>query len=191
MANLAPMRNAMTAEEFIATNQSRFGSAWRYELIDGAIVGHAAPTPAHAAILTNLGAILKQKLKGNAGGCRAETGSAATPEREQRNTARIPDALVRCGKLPRVTFEIVSPSELRDIRERDKKRQDVKDVEGVTEIVEVYQHTMAAHVHRRSSNGTWSFSSVSGPDDNIELESLGISIPLGELYDGITADDEE
>jgi hypothetical protein len=33
------------AEEFLRTDQREFGDAWRYELVDGRIVGHAAPTP--------------------------------------------------------------------------------------------------------------------------------------------------
>jgi hypothetical protein len=38
--------NGWTAEEFLRTDQSVFGDAWRYELIDGEVVAHAAPRPA-------------------------------------------------------------------------------------------------------------------------------------------------
>lgn len=41
-----------TAEAFLIAEQESFGPAWRYELVDGRIVGHAAPTPAHGAILS-------------------------------------------------------------------------------------------------------------------------------------------
>ena len=43
-----------TAERFLTTDQHEFGDAWRYELIDGRIVAHAAPSPEHGAILAGL-----------------------------------------------------------------------------------------------------------------------------------------
>lgn len=192
MTHIARVMTTMTADEFIGTDQSVFGDAWRYELVDGVIEGHAAPTPNHGVILANLVTALKIRLGGHAEGCRAETGSAAAPARQQKNTARIPDALVRCKNLPRVTFEIVSPSELQKIKERDKKREDVKEVEGVVQIIEIYQHTMAAHIHSKTEAGAWSLVPISGEEAMLEIASIGIAIPLIEIYENaIPADDEE
>jgi Uma2 family endonuclease len=101
----------LTADEFLETDQREFGDAWRYELVDGRIVAHAAPRPDHGAILSLLNAALVSRLRGRRDGCRAESGSGAVPKRQQRNTARIPDAMIRCGEHPRVVFEVVSPSE--------------------------------------------------------------------------------
>jgi Uma2 family endonuclease len=192
MAHIARVTTTMTADEFIVTDQSVFGDDWRYELIDGAIEGNAAPTPTHGVILANLVTALKTRLRAHGERCHAETGSAAAPAREQRNTARIPDALVRCQGLPRVTFEIVSPSELQKIRDRDKKREDVKEVEGVVQIVEVYQHTMAAHIHSKTDTGVWGLVPISGKEAILEIESIGISVPLIEIYENaMPADDGE
>ena len=55
------------------------------------------------------------------------------------------DATIRCGKLPRVLFEVISPSELQHKRQWDRKRSDLQAVEGVQEIVEIYQDEMLAH----------------------------------------------
>ena len=55
---------AWTAEEFLATDQHEFGPAWRYELVSGLIVAHAAPTPDHGAIAANLAGILRNGLRG-------------------------------------------------------------------------------------------------------------------------------
>ncbi len=95
--------------------------------------------------------------------------NAATPDREQRNTARVPDALVRYKGLLRVMFEVASPSELQRLKERDGKRQDVKEVESVAEIVEIYQHAMAVHVHSRIAGDLWSFSSINGADKSLAV----------------------
>jgi Uma2 family endonuclease len=127
-----------TAEEFLATDQHELGDAWRYELVDGVVVAHAAPSPDHGAILSGLTTALGRRLESRSDGCRPETGSGAAPKTQQRATARIPDAMIRCGETPRVVFDVVSPSELRAWRARDRMRQHLQDLEGIQEIVEIY-----------------------------------------------------
>ncbi len=178
-----------TADEFLATDQREFGDAWRYELVDGRIIAHAAPAPEHGAIISGLIVALGNRLRGNREGCRPETGSGAAPKTRQRSTARIPDATIRCGELPRVVFEVISPSELRAWRARDRKRSDLQDVEGVADIVEIYQDEMAAHIYRREADGTWSFSAVGGPDAVLELRSVALTVPLAEVYEFATMSD--
>jgi Uma2 family endonuclease len=190
MTHLVRIPTTMTADEFVETDQCVFGDAWRYELVDGVIVAHAAASDRHAVILANVVFEVKGRLKDHGEGCYVETGSAVIPRRKTRNTARVPDALVRCKGFPRVTFEIVSPSELRHVRDRDKRREDVKQVEGVAQIIEIYQHTMAAHVHIRMEAGGWDFIPVSGSDASLDLPSLGISIPLIALYENAMPADE-
>jgi Uma2 family endonuclease len=174
---------SLTAEAFLATDQSQFGSAWRYELVDGRIVGHAAPAPAHGAILAGLTGALTARLRGSPDGCRPEVGSGAAPRQQQLATARIPDATIRCGDLPRVVFEVLSPSELRAWRARDRKRYDLQEVEGVMEIVEIYQDEPAIHIYRREVEGTWSFDAVGGLGTELSLRSVALSIPLAEIYE--------
>jgi hypothetical protein len=41
-------------DEFLKADQNEFGSAWRYELVDGHIIAHAAPSPDHGAIISSL-----------------------------------------------------------------------------------------------------------------------------------------
>lgn len=178
-----------TADEFLKTDQSEFGDAWRYELVDGEIVAHAAPTPDHAAIVAGLGAALSTRLRGNKESCRPEVGSGAAPRQQQRPTARIPDAMVRCGDLPRVVFDVVSPSELRGWRARNQRRRHLQDVEGVAEIVEIYQDEAAIHIYRRGEAGHWSFDAVDGLEASLNLHSIGLDIPLSEIYEFVTVSD--
>ena len=128
----------LDADAFLRTDQSEFGNAWRYKLVRGRIVAHAAPNPDHGAILSNLAGEIRDRLRGHLE-CRSEVGSGAAPMYEQRDTARIPDATIRCGKLPRVLFEVISPSELQHKREWDQKRADLQAVEGVQEIIEIFR----------------------------------------------------
>ena len=178
----------LDADAFLRTDQSEFGTAWRYELVRGTIVAHAAPSPEHGVILGNLAGELHNRLRGHPE-CRSEVGSGAAPQYEQRDTARIPDAMIRCGKLPRVVFEVVSPSELRHKRQRDQKRADLQAVEGVHEIVEIYQDEMLAHAYRRRDAG-WVFESIAGPEAEVTLPSVGITVPLAALYERVVPEGE-
>ena len=153
-----------TAERFLITDQHEFGDAWRYELVDGRIVAHAAPSPEHGAILAGLTGALVNRLRGNPDGCRPESGSGAVPRSAQRATARISDVLSALA-VSRVMFEVISPSELRNWSERDAKRGDLQAVEGAEEIVELYQSERACHVYRLvGQTGSWSFEAQGGPE---------------------------
>jgi Uma2 family endonuclease len=172
-----------TAKRFLETDQHEFGNAWRYELVGGRIVAHAAPSPEHGAILAGLTGALTSRLRGNPDGCRPESGSGAVPKSAQRPTARIPDAMIRCGEHPRVLFEVISPSELRNWTERDARRRDLQSVEGAQEIVELYQSERACHLYRRLPDDTWSFDALGGADALLQLSSVSLAIPLSEIYE--------
>jgi Uma2 family endonuclease len=177
----------LDADEFLRTDQLAFGTAWRYELVRGTIVAHAAPSPEHAVILSNLVYELHSRLRGHPE-CRSEVGSGAAPKYEQRDTARIPDATIRCGKHPRVLFEVISPSELQHKRQWDQKRSDLQAVEGVQEIVEIFQDEMLAHAYRRQGT-SWTFESIAGPDATMTLPSVGLTVPLAALYDRVLSEE--
>ena len=178
----------LDADAFLRTDQSEFGNAWRYELVRGAIVAHAAPAPEHGVILSNLSYELNGRLRSHPE-CRSEVGSGAVPQYEQRDTARIPDAMIRCGKHPRVLLEVVSPSELQHKRQRDQRRADLQAIEGVQEIVEIYQDEMLAHAYRRQDAG-WVFESIAGAEAQVALPSVGITVPLAALYERVLPEGE-
>ena len=170
----------LDADTFLRTDQSDFGRAWRYELVRGRIVAHAGPSPDHGIILANLARELGNRLKDHRE-CWPEVGSGAVPRYEQRDTARIPDAMIRCGKHPRVMIDVVSPSELHHKRDRDLRRSDLQAVEGVQEIIEIYQDEMLAHAYRRQEAG-WVFQSITVAEAEIALPSVGIGVKLAPLY---------
>jgi len=190
MASAELKQRVWTAEEFLATDQHEFGDAWRYDLVDGAIVAHAAPSPNHGAILSGLSTAVGNRLRSRADGCRPESGSGAVPRQSQRNTARIPDAMIRCGENPRVVFEVVSPSEVRHWRTRDRRRLDLQAVAGVREIVEICQDEYAVHAYRLAADGSWDFEAIGERDAILRLPSVGIEIPLAEICEFATPGQE-
>jgi len=178
----------LDADAFLRTDQSEFGTAWRYELVRGAIVAHAAPSPEYGVILGNLAAALHGSLRDHRD-CRSEVGSGVAPKYEQRDTARIPDAMIRCGGLPRVLFDVISPSELRHKRQWDQRRSDLQAVDGVAEIIEIFQDERLAHAYRREGAG-WTFESIAEPDAVVALRSVGIKVPLAALYERVPIEEE-
>ena len=181
MGSSALMERVWTADEFLATDQALFGDAWRYELVEGVIVAYAALAADHGAILQGLSTAIGLRMKGRKD-CRPEIGSGAAPRNQQRATARIPDSMIRCGEYPRATFDVVSPSELRAWRARDRRRQHLQDIEGVREVVEIYQGEPAIHLYRRVAEGDWRFVPISGLGATLTLESVGLEVPLAEIY---------
>ena len=173
---------ARPAGEFLAVDQWAVGDARRYEPVDGRIIARAAPAPAHGAIVAGLVAALGVRLGGRAQRCWPEVGSGAAPVSLQQHTARFPDAVVRCGGSPRVVFVVVSASEVRAWRGHDRMRADLQSAEGVSEIVEISQDEVAAHVYRKAVDGSWSFEAIGGPDAVLRLPSVGIELPFAEVY---------
>jgi hypothetical protein len=55
----------------------------------------------------------------------------------------------------------------------------------VREIVEIYQFDAAVHVFRRAGNGSWLFEAVGGLGAVLRLKSVGIEVPLTEIYAGL------
>lgn len=88
--------------------------------------------------------------------------------------------MIRCGKHPRVLFEVISPSELRHKRQWDQKRSDLQAIEGVQEIVDIFQDEMLVHVYRRQASG-WTFESIAWPEAEVALSSVGITLSLAAL----------
>jgi Uma2 family endonuclease len=173
----------LDADAFLRTDQAEFGTAWRYELVRGKIVAYAAPSPEHGVILGNLAGEIGNRLCDHPD-CRLEIGSGAAAQYEQRDTARIPEATIRCGKLPRVLFEVIPPSELSHERQWDQKRADLPAVGGVEDIIELFRDEMLARAYRRHDAG-WFFESISGDDAQIALPSVGITLTVAALYERV------
>jgi hypothetical protein len=55
----------------------------------------------------------------------------------------------------------------------------------VQEIVEIYQDEMLAHAYRWQDAG-WVFESIAGPEAEVMLPSVGITVPLAALYERVS-----
>jgi Uma2 family endonuclease len=172
----------ITADEFMRTDPSAFGDAWRYELVGGRPVAMAPPTPQHGRILGNIVRAVQAALDARGVPCSVDPGVGVRPANAPGTKVRIPDASVWCGEqrdTPVVLFEVMSPANTG--AEYEARRADLKAVEGVREIVEVHQDGFAAHLLRRHEAG-WLSVEIIGEDGVLALESVGVAVPLAQLY---------
>lgn len=103
-----------------------------------------------------------------------------------------PDLTIACDKpqfvdnvfdtllTPKVLFEIFSDSTER--YDRITKSNHYREVESLQEYVLVSQKEPRIEVYQRLTDGDWSHREILGLTESLTLDSLGISIPLSEIY---------
>lgn len=157
----------------------------RFELVAGRLVLMAGGSTPHNDLQMNLHAALVSRLRGKP--CRANGSDLAI--RIDARTDQFPDASVTCG--PRgpnftddavVVLEILSPST--EAQDRGAKRRDYQRLPGLRHYVLLAQDGVRAEMLSRTPEG-WLLTEVEGPDAELRLEAIGISLPLAELYQDV------
>jgi Uma2 family endonuclease len=184
-------RQPMTLDEFLAWENRQ---EMRYEFDGFGPVAMAGGTAAHDRIALNIAAALVTRLRGQP---REPHGSNLKVE--VMGHIRYPDAFVTCKPVapaatvaqePVVIFEVVSKGSWR--RDRVEKNREYRATASVTHYVMIEQTSLAATVLERRGDA-W-VDTLIGEGDPISLPSVGIEIPLAELYEGVVfaaADDDE
>jgi Uma2 family endonuclease len=108
-----------------------------------------------------------------------------------------PDLMVVCGSLeysspdrrttitnPRVVIEVTSPSSEAD--DRGEKFSDYRRLDSVEDYVLVSQDRMQLETFYRQPDGLWVIGpTVTQPAQSAKFRSLGIEIPLADIYSGV------
>jgi Uma2 family endonuclease len=182
MSNAAIRR--MTVPEFLEWDS---GDDRTYELRDGVVVAMAPSSRAHNIIVGELGFHLRRALEGRKG-CTVEP-QAGIRSRSRPNSFYVCDLAVTCtpplgGEKelaePTLVVEVFSPST--DRTDRHVKLPDYRLIPSVQEILLFQQDFIHCEVHRRLDQSRWLTDLVQGPEQKLRIESIGIEIPLGELY---------
>jgi len=176
----------MTVEEFYAFTDTRPDEE-KWELIDGEPVLNASPSRLHQRIVKNLGFLLTtlerrpgtpwEMLPGF--GVRVSETSRPEPDILIIPTAgNSTDLLERDRSDVIAAFEVLSPSTAnRDLR---WKRSAYTGLPTLTDYVVIAQDAVEVVVFARDVGfAERRFSSIGG---SIELRSLGLSLPLSEIY---------
>jgi len=122
------------------------------------------------------------------------------PTRTGRNNGRYPDVTIDCGPFrgeahtaskPTVMFEILSETTQRE--DRTRKLADYNATPSITHYVLVEQDQPLVYVYGRAPHGEFSVipREIEGLDAVIDLPSIGISITMAEVYEGIIFEADE
>ena len=188
MSLTAPVR--MTAEEFFAWQDRQ---AERYELVAGVPTKMMGGVKAgHDRVVVNTIVALAGTLRN--GPCRPFTGEFAV--RTKMDQVRRPDVGVDYGTTgnsdleasdPRVVVEVLSPATRRT--DQFTKLREYQSVDTVTDILLIEPDFVGLQHWQRDRSGTWALDAVDDVDAVIELVSIGASVALRDLYDGVIPSD--
>ena len=181
-----PAARRMTLEEFLAWDD---GTDTLYELDEGFPVAMAPPAEAHRILAVRLASRIDAALTDRRP-CNAQIDAGVTrPDRA--DSYYIADIAVTCQaneprqqaiREPILLVEILSPGTER--HNRRTKLVIYRQIARVQEILLIDSETYYAELHRRQ-NAHWITELLRGRDASIALNSVGLGIPLSELYEGI------
>jgi len=106
-----------------------------------------------------------------------------------------PDVTVVCGEPrladqhrdtllnPTVLIEVLSDTTER--YDRGRKAEHYRRLESLREYLLVAQHEPRVEHYRRAGEREWMLSEAIGPEEAVELASVGCTLALSEVYDGV------
>ena len=165
---------------------------YRSAYFQGEIFAMAGGSPRHSLIQTNLTAELRQALKGSH--CTAYNSDLRILV-NPTGLYTYPDASIVCGPLeladgqkdvvlnPTVLFEVLSDST--EAYDRGQKFGHYRQIESLREYVLVSQSEVLVERFQRNPDNTWTLKESRGIDAQLSLNSVGISIPVMEIYDKV------
>ncbi|MCY3916565.1 MAG: Uma2 family endonuclease [Chloroflexi bacterium] len=173
----------LTVEQYLALEAE---SEIKHEYIDGEIFPMPGGTLNHDTVIMNLTGALFPQLIGS--DCRLHTSHMRVGVSPTRYV--YPDLTAVCGEAetdhgtttllnPVVVVEVTSPSSIE--RDRVRKVELYGDIPSVQGYLILDQERVFAQWHTRSESG-WQFRQFSDLADEIELEPLGCTLRLADVY---------
>jgi Uma2 family endonuclease len=177
----------LSVEEFLDScpNDQR-----HYQLIDGVIVAMAPPAIPHQIIAGNLTGEIYSAVRANRPHCTVRSQAGIAPQGLAGRNHFETDITVTCEPAgyrgiaaePVLIVEIQSPSTERD--DHFVKLPHYQSLPSLQEILYVESQLVAATVYRRAGN-VWETIVPDGGDALLQLETIGLDLPLSSLYRGV------
>jgi len=184
MSSLMPLVH-LSIEDYLEGEKA---SPVRHEYIAGQVYAMAGASRAHNTISLNLASRLRSHVRG--GPCRVYMADVKV-RIETTDLFYYPDVVVRCDSgdnqdffltRPCLIVEVTSPST--EAIDRREKLLAYQKLDSLREYVLIAQDEVKAHVYRRDDQGKWWVQTLTETDE-LQMESVGLSIPLLELYEDI------
>src|SRR5438309_2667603 len=157
----------------------------RHEFIDGQIYAMAGASDRHNRVSINM----TNRLDDHLGDGPCEVFMADMKVWVSETVFYYPDVVVACDgpgadayyrKQPRLIIEVSSPSTERI--DRSEKLLAYKRVKSLKEYVIVSQDRVHVEVFRRRRGERWSWQVLTELDDELRLESVGLTVTVGQVY---------
>ncbi len=184
-SNAAMQPPFMTVDEYMQFEEQ---SPLRYEYVNGAIYAMNGVSVAHARISRELAIAVGGHLRG--GPCEVfSTDLKLLIRSDTDEIIYYPDMMVACQRQewgpnyvrnPKLVAEILSPSTQHI--DRREKAMTYRRIASLEEYVVLAQDEHKVIVHRRGEN--WRPQSYSGPEATVNFRSIGLSVPLAQIYEG-------
>jgi len=172
----------LSVEEYLEAERD---SPVRHEYIDGQIYAMAGASDRHNHIAGNLYNRLDDHL--GDGACEAFISDMKVSVSDA--LFYYPDVVVACDgpgadayyrKQPRLIIEVSSPGTERT--DRSEKLLAYKQVKSLKEYVIVSQDRVRIEMFRRGRGDRWSWQLLTELDDVLRLESVGLTLTIGQVY---------
>jgi Uma2 family endonuclease len=179
----------MTVEEFLDWPGDGTGTV--YDLVDGVLRAHAAPSGTHARLHTRIGMLMQQHLDAHHPGCSVLIGAVVRPHFQAKWNFRIPDLAVTCARNQRgeravpdpfILIELLSPSNKADTWENVRNYITIP---SISEIVIIDTERVRADMLVRRADGSFPAEPlVVEAGGMVPLASIGFELSLNEAYRG-------
>jgi Uma2 family endonuclease len=176
----------MTEEEYLEFERN---SPMRHEYVNGVVYAISGASLAHNRIISRLHFALHRRLR--SGPCEVfmqDLKLKLTPDADK--FFYYPDLMVSCDRAgwckqwilnPRLVIEVLSSSTKHV--DRREKALTYRRIASIDEYVILAQHSHQLTMQRRNDN--WVPHIVSDLTAAVEFQSVGVSVPLAEIYDGV------
>lgn len=157
----------------------------KHEYVEGEVYSMAGTSDTHNLIAGDIYALLLIHLRNSQ--CQPFIGDIKV--RVTQKVYYYPDILVSCEENPEdshfrnspiLIIEVTSPST--EHIDRREKLLFYQHMPSVQEYAVVDQHKINIELHRRQTNGTWITYFFDASDEEIEFQSVGLTLSIGEIY---------
>jgi len=185
----AERRELFSLEEYFEIEAR---SAIRHEYVAGEIYDMADPSQDHEIIAMNLAGPLHAHVQDRP--CRIYQGRQLQFKIGEDDFVYRPDVWVACGQArnakggfvdaPCLVIEVLSPSTARF--DRREKVASYREISSIEEYVLVGQRPAHVVIYRRAQQ--WKPQILESLDSSVDLQSVGLLLPVARIYKGVSAE---
>jgi len=182
----------VSAEEYLRLERQ---SEYKSEYVNGEIFAMTGASLRHNLIAGNIFGELRQQLKGRQ--CQAYV-SDMRVKVTATGLYTYPDVVVVCGKPKfedKYVDTLLNPTLLVEVLSQSTERYDriakssyYRTLDSLAEHLLVAQDDVRLEQYVKQPNGQWLLFESSSLDNVVELQSIGCSLALGDVYDKVTLD---